>query len=220
MDNTRIAQELYDTLMKGFFAVTNQLHMTVDQLPSDFPETDRLRSIAQLADRVLEEGRLVLAGLRSPKQQYFASLGQALAAVPCEFGFPKKVGFRVMVEGREIELSAPLWEEVYLVSREAIVNAYRHSRADKIEACIEYRASALRISVCDDGCGFDPKKLVTGPNAPWGLYGMRERAARIGGQLKAWSRPGAGTEIELKIPSSIAYGISRAQWWRQPRPWG
>lgn len=166
--------------------------------------TARLRNTAQLADRVLEEGRLVLQGLRSPKQ-HVSSLGQAFAAVPSELGFPKELVFRVVVKGQERELSAALWEEVYRIGREAIVNAHRHSRAKEIEACIEYRASVLRIAVRDDGCGFDQPKLASGGNGHLGLQGMCERSERIGGRLRIWSRSALGTEVELRVPGRVAF---------------
>ena len=56
----------------------------------------------------------------------------------------------------------------------------------------------------------------------WGLGGMRERAERIGGELELWSEPGAGTEVELRIPASIVYESSAARnnfrlFWKQPK---
>ena len=52
----------------------------------------------------------------------------------------------------------------------------------------------------------DPKLLEAGRDGHWGLQGMRERAQQIGGQLEMWSEVGAGTEMELRIPGSVAYG--------------
>jgi hypothetical protein len=55
----------------------------------------------------------------------------------------------------------------------------------------------LRILVRDDGRGIDAQVLESGTEGHWGPVGMRERAARIGAQLKVWSEVGAGTEVEL-----------------------
>jgi signal transduction histidine kinase len=204
MDNIRLAQELHDTLLQGFFAVSMQLQIAVNQLSPDSPAVSRFQDIAQLVDRVLEQGRLVVQGLRSPDRNG-SSLGQALAGVPTELGLPSAVGFRVVVEGRQRELTPWLRDDVYRIGREAIVNAYRHSRAQDIETAIEYRPSELRIAIRDNGCGIDPQQLKWGRNGHWGLQGMRERAERIGARLRVLSRVAIGTDVELCVPGRIAY---------------
>lgn len=204
MSNVRLAQELHDTLLQGFFAVSIQLHAAVNQLPVDSPAIARFNDVTQLMDRVLEQGRLVVQGLRSP-DQHGSSLGQAFAGVPTELGLPSAVGFRVVVEGRQRELTSWLRDDVYRIGREAIVNAYRHSRAKEIETAIEYRPGELRIAVRDNGCGIDPQQLKWGRKGHWGLQGMRERADRIGAQLRVLSRVAIGTDVELCVPGRIAY---------------
>jgi nitrate/nitrite-specific signal transduction histidine kinase len=98
-----------------------------------------------------------------------------------------------------------LRDEVYRIGREALVNAFRHSRAKNVEMHIEYALRQLRVSVRDDGCGIDPQLLQTGRPGHWGLVGMRERAERIGANFKVWSSPTAGTEVELSVPSHVAF---------------
>jgi signal transduction histidine kinase len=199
--NTRVAQELHDTLLQGFFAVSMQLHAAVDDLPADFASAGRFRDVARLMDQVLEQGRLTVQGLRSPD----LPLSNALAGVPAELALPSTVKFRVVVEGKHRELSGPLRTDVYRISREAIINAYRHSQAKDIETQIEYRPNQLRIAVRDNGCGIDPQKLRWEQNGHWGLQGMRERAERIGARLRVLSRVALGTEVELCVPGRIAF---------------
>jgi Histidine kinase len=67
-ERTRIAQELHDTLLQGFLAVSMQLHTAVDHLPADSAAKPRFRSVLQLLDRVLEQGRCAVQGLRSPNR--------------------------------------------------------------------------------------------------------------------------------------------------------
>jgi signal transduction histidine kinase len=101
-------------------------------------------------------------------------------------------------------------DEVYRITRELLRNAFRHSRASQIEADIRYDDRLLRVLIRDDGKGIDPKVVEAGGRAGhWGLSGMRERAKRIGARLEFWSEAGAGTEVALSIPASIAYGTSR-----------
>ncbi len=199
-ERTRIAQELHDTLLQGLFGVSLQLRAVVDSLSLD--ETEKFIRPLEAMDRVIEEGRRAVLGLRSSYEQY-PSLGHAFAGVPGDLGFPSATGFRVVVEGRKRELRAPLCDEIYRIGREAIVNALRHAQANRIEAEIEYGPAELRIAVRDNGCGIDPRLLQR--NGHWGLQGMRERAERIGAQLRILSKVALGTEVELCVPSRLAF---------------
>jgi signal transduction histidine kinase len=214
-ERTRIAQELHDTLLQGFFAVSMQLHTAVSYLPADSAAKPRLNSVLKTMDRILEEGRRAVQELRSPNEHH-VSLGEAFASVPNNLGFPSAIGFRVVVHGRERELRAGLRHEVYRIGREAIVNAFRHSRATEIETEVEYWPTELRILVRDDGCGIDPQVLQWGRDGHWGLLGMRERAERIGARLKVRSRVANGTEIELSVPGHLAF---ESQTSNRPQGW-
>ena len=117
----------------------------------------------------------------------------------------QEVGYRVTVEGQPRPLHPLVRDEVYRIGREALVNAFRHSRAGNIEVELHYATDQLRILVRDDGCGIDPQVLDTGREGHWGLSGMRERAERIDAQVKVLSRPAGGTEVELRVPGSVAF---------------
>jgi nitrate/nitrite-specific signal transduction histidine kinase len=143
--------------------------------------------------------RLALA--RDPMEE--ASLGHVFAGVPTDLGIPSAAGFRVIVEGRRRELRASLRNEIYRIGREAIANAYRHSRATHIEMVIEYRASELHIVLRDNGCGINPRELRR--NTQRGLREMRAGAERIGARLRILSRVALGTEVELCVPGRIAF---------------
>jgi signal transduction histidine kinase len=103
-------------------------------------------------------------------------------------------------------LSPILQDEVYRIARELLRNAFRHADADQIEAEIRYDYARLRLRIRDDGKGIDPNVLQDGGRAGhWGLPGIRERSKQIGARLDFWSEAGAGTEVELSIPASLAY---------------
>jgi signal transduction histidine kinase len=203
-ERKRIAQELHDTLLQGCLGVSMLLHATVDDLSPDSSEKKRLGYALQLLDRVLEQGRSAVEGLRSPTE-HIASLGDAFAGVRTDLGLTSSIGFRVVVHGKERGLRAGLSDEVYRIGCEAIINAYRHSGAKDIETEVEFRPSGLRIAVRDNGCGINPQELQWGRNGHWGLQGMRERAERIGAQLRLWSKVALGTEVELCVPGQVAF---------------
>jgi signal transduction histidine kinase len=209
-ERKRVAQELHDTLLQGFFAVSMHLHTAVNQLPGDSPAKPQLGEVLRLLDRTLDEGRRAVEGLRSPHRPG-GSLGQALAGVPNDLCLPASTDFRVVVHGKERALADGPFEEVYRIGREAILNAYRHSQAKLIEAEIEYRPTEVRIAVRDNGCGMDAHQLQRQGSGHWGLLGMRERAERIGARLCLLSKVTMGTEVELRIPNRVAFEQSASR---------
>jgi signal transduction histidine kinase len=109
-------------------------------------------------------------------------------------------------EGTPQELHPILRDEVYRIAGEGLRNAFRHAQARRIEVEIRYDERELRVRIRDDGRGIDASMLGhEGRAGHWGLPGMRERAKRIGGTMDLWSELGAGTEVELRIPASVAY---------------
>jgi signal transduction histidine kinase len=116
--------------------------------------------------------------------------------------------FHVVVEGPPRDLHPILRDDVYTIAREAVRNAFRHSQASNIEAELTYNGSSFQLRIRDDGKGIDPEIAAEGRAGHFGVQGMRERAKRIGGKLEVWTGTAAGTEIELSIPGSIAYGTS------------
>lgn len=203
-ERMRIAQELHDTLLQGFISASMQLHVAVDHLPENSTARPMLSRILQLMGQVIEEGRRAVRGLRSSDSSS-RDLEQAFSRIQQELAIQEEMGFRVIVEGRPQALHPIIRDEVYRIGREALVNAFRHSRAKSIEVELEYATKHLRILVRDDGCGIDPQVLRSGRDGHWGLSGMRERAEGIGARLNVWSRAAAGTEVELSVPSHIAF---------------
>jgi signal transduction histidine kinase len=117
---------------------------------------------------------------------------------------------RVLLGGKERELSPVLRDEIYRIGREALRNAFCHAKAQKIEVEIAYGDSEFSLHVRDDGCGIDPEVANQGARTGhWGLLGMRERAKSFGGNLEVWSERGAGTEIESIVPAGNAHSGPR-----------
>ena len=177
--------------------------MTVDRLlgrPNQFFDSDGIRgqllgNALRVIRLVLEEGRSVLQDLGAPEfspssieQELSGFLKQFLTGVHCE----------VSVTGHRKELKPAVQEQINLIAREALVNALLHSEAACIEAEVEYLPRRLRVVVRDNGRGIHPQKGWTG-DAHWGLLRMRDRAKSLGAKLAIWSRPDAGTEVEISV---------------------
>jgi signal transduction histidine kinase/ligand-binding sensor domain-containing protein len=207
-ERNRIAQELHDTLLQGFLSASMQVHVAADSLPAGSPAGPTLTRALQLMRQVIEEGRNAVRGLRSSHSTSL-NLEQAFSQVKQEFVPDAKgngqIGYRVIVEGEQRPLHPLLRDDVYRIGREALINAFRHARAKQIEVELKYSPSELRILVRDDGRGIEPHILKSGRDGHWGLSGMRERAEQIGGRFRVYSRPAAGTEVELTVPGHVAF---------------
>ena len=203
-ERERIARELHDTLFQGFFGASMVLHNVVDAMPADSPDRHSMGRALQVVRRVLEEGRAVLQGLRAPSFAP-ASVELELSGLVEDFA-PSGVRCEISVTGTPKALRDGVQEQINLIAREAMVNALHHSGATCIEAEVEYSPRRLRVIVRDDGRGIDPQVVRARRDLHWGLVGMRERAEGIGAALEIWSRPGAGTEVEIMIPSQAFAG--------------
>ena len=203
-ERTRIAQDLHDTLLQGLVSASLQLHVANDHLAEDSPAKPLVGRVMQLMSQVIDEGRDAVRGLRSTSGNA-DGLETAFSRAAQEFGNVQVKDYRVIVEGAPRELHPIIRDEAYRIGREALANAFRHSHASKIEVEVEYSAKHLRILISDDGAGIDQQVLQTGKDGHWGLAGMRERAESIGARLKVLSRTNAGTEVELLIPSHVAF---------------
>ena len=202
-DCARIANELHDTLFQGFLGASMLLHLAVEQTPADSPSKLSLERAIHLVDRAVHDGRVVLQRLPSAGSPS-ASLEQAFSELRNEFTSGNGARFRILVVGKPQALNPGIREQIFLIGREAVVNALRHSGASNIEVEVEYLRSRTRVLVRDDGCGIDPKVVRSGRNSHWGLRGMRERAESIGAPFRIWSKRGAGTEVEICVSADIA----------------
>jgi signal transduction histidine kinase len=121
----------------------------------------------------------------------------------------------VGVEGYARHLRPIIRDEIYKIAAEALQNCFGHAQAGQVEVEIRYDSDEFRLRVRDDGKGIDHAVLAAqGIEGHYGLRGMPERAALIGGKLAVWSEVGAGTEVELRIPASAVYATARRRsWW-------
>jgi PAS domain S-box-containing protein len=197
-ERTRIAQELHDTLLQTFQSASLYLGGALYGVAQDSPVKPQLDRVLQIMRQGIAEGRSAIQGLRSSGTQT-SDLVAALSHIQDELEAQLDIDFCVMVTGRQKQLPIQIQNEIYRIGREALVNAFCHSGAKRVELELEYSDTELRIRIRDNGCGIDPQVLEKGRDGHWGLAGMRERATRIGGLLKI-SSSATGTEIELSLP--------------------
>jgi signal transduction histidine kinase/ligand-binding sensor domain-containing protein len=211
-ERTRIAQELHDTLLQGFVSVSMQLHVAATKLPRESLERSQVTRALNGMRRVLEDGRNAIRGLRSTRTASL-DLEEALSLVQNEFD-GQGIDFRVISEGGPRSLHPIVRDEIYRIGREALVNAFRHSGATRIETEVRYASGQLRLVIRDNGFGMDPKASCSDQSDHRGLRDMRQRSDKIGAQFHLWSGTSSGTEVELRVPGRIAFSSAHS-----PRTW-
>ena len=203
-ERERIARELHDTLLQGFQGLMLRFQAVMNTLTPDQRAHQMLEKVLDRADEVLFEGRQSVRELRG-KSSSQTELSVALSCCGDEFAQGHSSQFSLTVVGIPRSVGAIVFDESYRIAREALINAFQHSDASRIETEIIYSANGIRITVRDDGIGMDTDILMQGRDGHWGLAGMRERARKIGAKLHIRSSSDAGTQIELKIPAQVAY---------------
>lgn len=211
-ERTRIARELHDTLLQSFQGLMLRLQVVNELLPEGNAK-DHLEQTLNCADQAIAEGRSAVYELRSSTVTT-NDLVQALRALGNELATQGSAVFRLVAEGPPRDMDPIVRDELYPITREALRNAFIHARAQNIEVEISYAERLFRLRIRDDGEGIASEILRQDRPGHYGLAGMRERAKQIGAKLSIWSGAGTGTEIELTIPGSKAYGRSpkRSRW--------
>jgi signal transduction histidine kinase len=217
-ERTRIARELHDTLLQSFHGLLLRLQTAsylLAQGPSEAKQT--LDSVIQQAAKAITEGRDAVQGLRTSTIER-NDLGMAIRALGDELATDASTEqpptFCVAVEGQPRDLHPILRDDIYKIAAEALRNAFRHAHAAQVEVEIRYDDEQFRLRVRDDGKGIDPAVLARqGIEGHFGLRGMPERAALIGGKLAVWSEVGAGTEVDLRLPAHIVYVTPSPRSW-------
>jgi signal transduction histidine kinase len=202
-ERTRMARDIHDT----FLQTIQGSKLVADHALK--PSTDPVRmrgALEQLSvwlERATQEGRAALNSLRTATAQT-NDLAEALRRVTKDDLIPSSMAVTFSVVGDAKEMHPIVRDEIYRIGYEAIRNACMHSGASQLEVELRY-AHDLALRVSDNGIGIDPGIADRGKDGHFGLQGMRERAARISGNLTLASSSNSGTEIKLVVPGDISF---------------
>jgi PAS domain S-box-containing protein len=195
-ERNRLAKEVHDSIAQGLTAIVVQLEGAEEILTSD-PEEARRQVLRarDLARHDLEEARRALLALR-PGPLDVGDLPEAIRGIaePLAVG----VELEVSVRGRRGRLLPLLEDNLLRIAQEAVSNALKHAGASRVRADLTFARDAFRMRIEDDGCGFEPRQ--TGSGVGLGLSIMRERAERMGAELRVRSRRARGTCVEVRVP--------------------
>ncbi len=202
-ERERLARELHDGIgqVLGYVSIQAQ---TASKWMQD-GNTEKARSLLGRLTEVVKDAhtdvRESILNLRAgsalewsfvPTLKQYLDNFQANYGIRTELSISNEIGVNILSPDAEVQ--------ILRVIQEALTNARKHSGAHAVKVTIEQDKSQARITVTDDGRGFDVGQAGTVTGNHFGLVFMRERMEQIGGSLKIDSRPGAGTVVELYAP--------------------
>jgi signal transduction histidine kinase len=191
----RLAGEIHDTLAQGFTSIVTLLQAAEASLDADSHARRHLDLALVTARENLAEARTLVTTL-TPATLEAGTLGDSVHRVTGATGAQAGIEAHAEVTGAARRL--PTGTEVVLlrVCQEALANVRKHAAARQVRVRLCYASRTVRLTVEDDGKGFDPGK----PNGGYGLKGMLDRVRQVGGTVEVTSAPGAGTEVRAEVP--------------------
>ncbi len=199
-ERARLAREIHDTLAQGFVGISSQLDAVAMCMPDEgAPARKHLDMARRMARHSLTEARRSVMDLRASVLE-----GQDLAAA-LESGtrlWTAGSGVEVNVEvaGPPGRLPEEMEQHLLRIAQEAVTNVLKHAGASRIWIKLHTEARRLYLRIVDNGRGFEQDGVFSAAGGHFGLLGMRERAERLGGELRLASHPGEGTEVEVTVP--------------------
>ena len=201
-ERLRLAREIHDTLAQAFVGISAQLDALETCLPENLrPARVYLDLARRMAQHSLTEARRSVMDLRSAALNN-QDLSAALQSGARNWTEGSAVDVEVDVRGDLRTLPEDVEQHLLRIAQEAVTNALKHARPRKITVKLLREGHNLTLRVSDNGCGFEPEDAFVGMGGHFGLIGIRERAERIGGELRLESQPGHGTQVEVSVPLS------------------
>lgn len=202
-ERNRIARDIHDTLAQEVAGLLAQLHVVKTLLPISTETAGRhLDRAVELARTGLADARRLVLDLRHQALEHddlATALENFIAQVTTETTPP----ISYQVKGTPRRLAEEQENNLLRIGQESVTNALRHAQASLIEVQLSFDSKQIELRVRDNGCGFDTATKAQGFGGHYGLLGIRERAAQIGGELALLSTPGTGTEIKIRLNTSI-----------------
>ena len=198
-ERNRVAREIHDTLAQGLATISVRLSLAKKHATgADAILNRQLDAAQELVRGSLEEARCSIWNTRSQVLET-GDLPTALNNILRQMAEGSELKTEFKVTGRRRRLAPVIENNLLRAGQEAITNATRHAHARRICVALDFGEKQFRLSVKDDGRGFD----VTSPpksDGGFGLVGMRERVKELKGELDIRSAPTNGTEVNLNVP--------------------
>ncbi len=198
----RLAREIHDTLAQGFVGISSQLDAVALTLNGHVELARKHLELARkMARHSLTEARRSVMDLRASALEGH-DLPAALSEAAYQWTAGSPVEIQVDVEGENRRLPEETEQHLLRIAQEAVTNAVKHAHASQVRIHLEMANKKLSLRVADNGQGFEQDEAFSEVGGHFGLLGMRERAERLGGELRLHSERGQGTEVAVTVPLS------------------
>ena len=199
-ERNRIAREIHDTLAQGLAAIA--LHLEAAQaLAETKPEAvqTKIAQALNLARTNLQEARRSVLDLRAAPLEG-STLPEALRMLAQQTIDESRVTLDITIDEGIERLPPALETGLYRIAQEALANMRKYAHASHVALRLERVEDQLRLTIEDDGVGFDLEQVTPTVESGFGIKGMSERAHLLGGQLELCSMPGTGTSVVAIVP--------------------
>ncbi|WP_204260136.1 sensor histidine kinase [Microbacterium sp. B35-30] len=199
-ERQRMAREIHDTLAQGFAGIATQLQAAqrAGIAGDDLAWRHHLDHAIRLTRDGLEEARRSVRAI-GPAQLDATLLPDAVAAIAAEWSDRNGVRATVSVTGDTRPLHPEVEATVVRIAQEALSNSAKHADASRVGVTLSYMDDQVALDIRDDGVGFDAAQ--NSGDGRFGLTSMRQRVARLGGDLEVESSIGSGTAISATLPA-------------------
>ncbi len=204
-ERRRIAYELHDDTAQYLSILKMQIGSLAESKEIRNPRVkEKLQYLEKDADRAFNDVRRYSHELRPVVLEY-QGLAAALDQIAEDFNKLGQFSVNVHVEGMQPKLSEEVKLGFFRIAQEALNNTRKHSNASQAKIDIRFDHKQIRMTVSDNGKGFDTKTALkkSGGQGSLGLTSMRERADLIGASLKMESIPGKGTTIQVELQLKV-----------------
>jgi signal transduction histidine kinase len=209
-ERKRIARELHDGIGQIFTALALGLSGVEEAMARD-PQLARrqIGNLKELAIRAIAEMRRLVSDLRPPQLDDLG-LAPALHWLADEWRDRRQLNARVEINGARRRLTSEMETVLFRIAQEALTNIAKHAQAQHASVNLSFEADAVELRVQDDGVGMTPEQITRrlARHQGWGLAGIQERAALVGGQVEIASAPGRGTRLTVRIPLKAPEAIT------------
>ncbi len=202
-EREQLARELHDSIgqVLGYagFQVESALKLIQDgQINSAQSQLTRLAGVVRDAHADVRKYIFDLRTEPDPHELFSITLRHYLDGFTNNYNIQTNLYFDDYVNGNPLPSDVQM--HLFRIIQEALTNTRKHSQAHCVQVALIKRDSHLRLSVSDDGVGFEREQIEGEGGSHFGLHFMRERAEKLGGDLTVDSEPGTGTRVVLEMP--------------------
>jgi signal transduction histidine kinase len=202
-ERLRLGHELHDDTVQSLVVLSQELERVQRDLPATAePSREKLTDLREMTNSIIDHLRGCIGDL-GPVYVEDLGLIPSLEKLIDDLAVGQDIDLGLKVVGGARWLPANVELAVFRIVQETVTNVKHHARASRVEVKVEFDSKGVTVSTEDDGVGFEPPQTPSelAERGHFGLMGMKEKAALVGGWLSLRSEPGQGTRIVFFLPT-------------------